>query len=91
MPCESKNWLVKEKDVITLWLDGCATLSLGIRFLQRKLRNRLKLKSTREFLQDKRRSWFGHLGTMEVNAWSSKCIRLVVVSLENDLENPRMR
>ena len=49
------------------------------------LRNRLKLKSMRECLQDKRRQWFGHLKRMKESAWSSKRSnvvpsRLVVVS-----------
>ena len=49
------------------------------------LRNRLKLKSMRECLQDKRRQWFGHLKRMKESAWSSERSnvvpsRLVVVS-----------
>ena len=38
-----------------------------------ELKIRLKLKSIRECLQDKRLQWFGHLERMEESAWSSKC------------------
>ena len=38
-----------------------------------ELRTRLKLKTTREFLQDRRLQWFGLSERMEESAWSSKC------------------
>ena len=38
-----------------------------------ELRTRLKLKSMRKCLQDRRLQWFGHLERLEGNAWSSKC------------------
>ena len=38
----------------------------------KKLRARLKLNSLREYLQDRRLQCFGHLQSMEENAWSSK-------------------
>ena len=37
-----------------------------------ELRTRLKLKSMRECLQNRRLQWFGHLETIE-SLWSSKC------------------
>ena len=36
-----------------------------------ELRTRPKLKSMRECLQDRRLQWFGHLETLEENAWSN--------------------
>ena len=38
-----------------------------------ELASRLKLKSLREYLQDRRPKWFGHLEKMEESSWSSKC------------------
>ena len=39
----------------------------------KKLRTRLKLKSIRERLQDRRLQWFGYLERMEESGWFSKC------------------
>ena len=44
-----------------------------------ELKTRLKLKSMRERLQDRRLQWFGHIERIEESAWSSKC-RTVYVS-----------
>ena len=38
-----------------------------------ELRTRLRLKSVRECLQDRRLQWFGPLERMEERKWSNKC------------------
>ena len=43
------------------WLHGCATVDI-----------RLKVKSTRECLQDRRLQFFGHVERVEESTWSSK-------------------
>ena len=43
------------------------------RIFAEELRTRLKLKSMRQCLEDRRLQWFGHLERMEKNASSSKC------------------
>ena len=43
------------------------------RICAEELRNRLKLKSIRECLQDRRQQCFGDLERIEETTWSSKC------------------
>ena len=61
-----------------------------------KLRTNLKLKNTRECLQDGRLKWFGHLERMQDRVWSSKC-RIFKISgsrprgLQRETRNEVMR
>ena len=41
---------------------------LGLRIGLSKVKTRLKLNSTRKYLQDRRLQWFGHLEKIEENA-----------------------
>ena len=53
-----------------------------------ELTARLKLKSMRNCLQDRRLQWFGHLERMEKSAWSIKC-RTFMVSGSFSIGQPR--
>ena len=58
-----------------------------------ELKTRLKLKSMRERLQDRRLQWFEHIERIEESVWFSKCRTemLVVASSEDDQRKYGMR
>ena len=60
------------------WLAGWAMASAE------ELKNGLKLKNVRKYLQDKRLQWSGHLERMGKNAWISKCRTFKVSGKYND-------
>ena len=95
-----KSWPVKEEDGIILERNDArmarrmCDVRPDDRISAEELRTRLKLKNTRECLQDRRLHWFSHLERMEESAWSSKCRtlkRLVVVYTRNDQRKHGMR
>ena len=71
---------VKEEDVIRLCYKNDARIVRRVCNVRpedwistEELRTRLKLKITRECVQDRRLQWFGHPERMNDSAWSSKC------------------
>ena len=50
------------------WSDG-----RGDKISTEEIKAKPKLKSMREYLQDRRLQWFGHLEKMDESVWSSKC------------------
>ena len=74
-----ETWPVKEEDVnrlerndVTMVRWMCKVMAEDMIFADEP-RTRLKLKSRREFLQDRREQWFGYLERMRDGTWSSKC------------------
>ena len=55
---------------MVIWL---CNSRLEIRISAEERRTRLKFKSTRECLQERRLQWFDHRDKMKESAWSSKC------------------
>ena len=74
----SESWPVKEKDVFkverndTRIIGWMSNASPEERISAGELRPRLKLKSIRQCLQDRRLEWFGCLEIMGENSWSIK-------------------
>ena len=68
------------------WLNGCNVRSED-RVSMEELRTRLKLKSMRECLQDRRLQWFDALERIEVSAWYNKC-RIFKISSSFHREQP---
>ena len=90
----SETWSTKEEDVIRLERNNARMVRYMCnirpedRIFAEELRTRLKLKSMRKYLQDRKLHCFGHLERMEANASSSKC-RTFKVSGSFPIGQPR--
>ena len=77
---ESETCHVKEEDMIRLERNGTRMVRwmFNVRpedriSIEEELMTRLKLKSVRECLHDRRLQWFGQLERMKQSAWSCEC------------------